>query len=176
LAAATESKYGETGWGFIDKSGRWAIQPQFSWANSFAGGLAAVTLAAECRYIDAKGATVITNPRTPADKYCSGRSGSFREGLAPWAVDGRFGYMALNADMAIQPQFDEATDFSEGLAAVKIAGEWGFVDKSGKFVIPLGDYKWVKPFQNGLSRVGFTDDGWGYIDQKGMTIWKSAKR
>ena len=51
--------------------------------------------------------------------------------------------MALNADMAIQPQFDEATDFSEGLAAVKIGGKWGFVDKSGKFVIPLGDYKWA---------------------------------
>ena len=84
--------------------------------------------------------------------------------------------MALNADMAIQPQFDEATDFSEGLAAVKIGGKWGFVDKSGKFVIPLGDYKWVKPFQNGLSRVGFPGDGWGYIDQKGKTIWKSAKR
>jgi len=32
------------------------------------------------------------------------------------------------------------------------------------------------PFQNGLSRVGFTGDGWGYIDQKGKTIWKSAKR
>jgi hypothetical protein len=176
LAAATESRYGETGWGHIDKSGQWAIQPQFNWAESFGGGLAPVTLAAECRYIDAKGATLIANPRTPADKYCSVKYGSFSEGLARWAADGRFGYMARNGDMVIPPQFDEAMNFSEGLAAVNISGKWGFIDKSGKYVVPLGNYKWVKPFQNGLSRVGFTDDSWGYIDRTGKTIWKSAKR
>ena len=78
--------------------------------------------------------------------------------------------------MVIPPQFDEAMNFSEGLAAVKISGKWGFIDKSWKYVVPLGNYKWVKQFQNGLSRVGFTDDSWGYIDRSGKTIWKSAKR
>ena len=69
--------------------------------------------------------------------------------------------MALNVDMAIQPQFDVATDFSEGLAAVKISGKSGISSDCTDREIQqsLGDYKWIKPFQNGLSRVGFTDDG-----------------
>ena len=29
--------------------------------------------------------------------------------------------------MVINPQFDEARSFSDGLAAIKIAGKWGFI-------------------------------------------------
>ncbi|MBD2085891.1 S-layer homology domain-containing protein [Trichocoleus sp. ST-U3] len=37
--------------------------------------------------------------------------------------------------VVIQPQFDEAEAFSEGLARVKIADKWGYIDKTGKLVI-----------------------------------------
>ena len=37
--------------------------------------------------------------------------------------------------LVILAQFDEAHSFSQGLAAVKVGSKWGFIDKSGKFVI-----------------------------------------
>jgi hypothetical protein len=37
--------------------------------------------------------------------------------------------------MIIEPQFEEAGIFSEGLAAIEINGKWGYIDKSGKLVI-----------------------------------------
>ena len=36
--------------------------------------------------------------------------------------------------MVIQPQFDEAYEFSEGLAAVLVGDTWGYVDKTGALV------------------------------------------
>jgi hypothetical protein len=36
----------------------------------------------------------------------------------------------------ISPQFDQADDFSEGLARVQKDNKWGYIDKTGKFVIP----------------------------------------
>ncbi|MBO4434172.1 MAG: WG repeat-containing protein [Bacteroidales bacterium] len=50
-----------------------------------------------------------------------------------------YGYIDSNGKMIIKPQFLEARDFSEGLAAVKVntddGPKWGFIDVSGKFVI-----------------------------------------
>jgi hypothetical protein len=41
--------------------------------------------------------------------------------------------------MVINPQFDGANEFSDGLAAVRIGGyltgKWGFIDKQGKMAI-----------------------------------------
>ncbi|EMU6300714.1 WG repeat-containing protein, partial [Campylobacter coli] len=35
----------------------------------------------------------------------------------------------------IEPKFDDAWNFNEGLAGVELNGKWGFIDKSGKIVI-----------------------------------------
>jgi hypothetical protein len=37
--------------------------------------------------------------------------------------------------LLIEPQFEDARAFGEGLAPVKVKGQWGFVDKTGKIVI-----------------------------------------
>ena len=37
--------------------------------------------------------------------------------------------------MVINPQFDAASPFSEGLAHVRIGGKWGYIDPAGKMVI-----------------------------------------
>ena len=37
--------------------------------------------------------------------------------------------------LVISPQFDRASSFSEGLAAVLIGGSWGYIDKQGKMLL-----------------------------------------
>jgi WG repeat protein len=34
--------------------------------------------------------------------------------------------------MVIEPKYDLTFHFSEGLAAVKISDQWGYIDKTGK--------------------------------------------
>ncbi len=51
----------------------------------------------------------------------------------------RYGYIDKTGHFVINPQFDFAWIFSEGLAAVLIGdeetGKWGYIDKTGHFVI-----------------------------------------
>lgn len=73
---------------------------------------------------------------------------------------------------------DCARDFSEGLAAVKLAaGEdddarWGYIDAQGRVAIGPS-YAEAEPFQNGLA-AAMQDGKWGYLDRQGK--WAIAPR
>ncbi|MDR2885306.1 MAG: WG repeat-containing protein [Rikenellaceae bacterium] len=69
----------------------------------------------------------------------------------------KYGYADEKGAIVIKSQFQDAHDFSEGLAAVMISKEgkglWGFIDKTGKLVIP---HTWPSPpgrFSEGLAVV-----------------------
>lgn len=55
--------------------------------------------------------------------------------LAPVCLNGKWGYINKNNDMILRPQWEDASPFSEGLAAVKVDGKWGYIDPSGRMVI-----------------------------------------
>ena len=58
--------------------------------------------------------------------------------------------------------------FSEGLAAIKMGGKWGFIDKTGKVVIPP-QFDIVLCFSEGLAPIGMGGK-WGFIDQTGKIV------
>ena len=58
--------------------------------------------------------------------------------------------------------------FCEGLAAVELNGKWGYIDKSGKEIIPL-KYSFAAPFSEGLATVRLNGK-WGYIDKTGKEV------
>ncbi|HYC84611.1 MAG TPA: WG repeat-containing protein, partial [Chryseosolibacter sp.] len=64
--------------------------------------------------------------------------------------------------------YESRTFFSEGLAAVRLNGKWGFVDKTGKLVIPLR-YDFVGNFSEGLATVTVNDKR-GFIDKNGDLV------
>src|SRR6185295_1906791 len=52
--------------------------------------------------------------------------------LVPFRENGLTGYLDVRTgETRIPPQFDSADVFSDGLAAVLIAGRWGYIDESG---------------------------------------------
>src|SRR5262245_834004 len=67
---------------------------------------------------------------------------------------------AVNKDAAVQPatmaipaRFDEAGQFSEGLAPVRIGGKFGYVDTQGEVVIPP-QFDFANPFSEGVAAAG----------------------
>ena len=72
---------------------------------------------------------------------------------------------AKTGTIVINPQFDWAESFSDGLAPVRIGddttGTWGFIDKTGHFVINP-QFDWADAFSDGLAVVRIVDK-WGYI-------------
>ncbi|AFZ12463.1 S-layer domain-containing protein [Crinalium epipsammum PCC 9333] len=57
--------------------------------------------------------------------------------------------------VVIQPQFDAADSFSEGMAQVKIGNKWGYIDKTGKLVISP-QFEEANAFSAGLALVKST--------------------
>ncbi len=78
------------------------------------------------------------------------------------------------ADSLKQYEYDDVGTFSEGLAPVKVGGKWGFIDKTGKQIIPcLYDYAWLlslnSSFNEGLASV-YVGGKWGFINKTGEQI------
>ena len=48
---------------------------------------------------------------------------------------GKFGFITKEGTFAIEPKFEGAKNFSDGLAAIEENGKWGFIDTTGAIVI-----------------------------------------
>ena len=62
-----------------------------------------------------------------------------------------------------------ARDFHDGLAVARKDGGWGFLDQTGKFVIPP-TFGRTYPFRDGLAAVRTKEEGAFYIDRSGKTV------
>ncbi len=100
----------------------------------------------------------------------------FSEGLARVQVGLYRGFIDPAGKMVVEPQYFLAWDFHEGLAAVnvntgafgntRVRGNWGYIDKSGKMVIPASEVsKWAEDFHEGFAR--FRSYGNCFIDKTG---------
>ena len=82
--------------------------------------------------------------------------------------DDKIGYKDENFITVIQPKYDDAWNFTEGLAKVKLKERFGFIDEKGKVIIPI-QYTDADGFYDGLSSVEI-DKKRGYIDKTGKIV------
>ena len=85
---------------------------------------------------------------------------------------GLYGYKDASGKSVIEPQFFAASDFGDGLAAVKRheKDKWGYIDNTGKMVIEPQFYV-AEKFSEGLAPVRLKKNGkWGYIDKYGKMV------
>lgn len=133
-------------YGYIDKTGKFVIEPQFDFAQNFSDGLAMVAYENErvyhgvnvsdyiCGYLDKKGKIVIRPKYALAD--------NFSEGLAAVCLNNgtfekrKFFYIDKNEKMIGDSLFCDRTDFHNGIAEVYIPDEGiNYVDKQGKLLV-----------------------------------------
>ena len=84
---------------------------------------------------------------------------------------GLWGYINESGEEVIPAQYEDAQDFSEGLAAVKVDGLYGFIDVSGEMVIEP-QFEGVGS-EFAYERCVIQENGMlGVIDQTGVSIVK----
>lgn len=71
----------------------------------------------------------------------------------------------LKIQMIIEPAYEAADQFINGLARVKQNGKWGFINKTNTLVVPA-QYDETQYFSEELAAVK-TGGKWGYIDKTG---------
>jgi hypothetical protein len=148
-------------YGFLDRSGAFAIEPQFADAWLFSEGLAAAKSdTSGWGYIDKTGAWAIDPQFSEALP--------FHDGLGPVRMGDLWGYVDKSGKMAIEPQFSLPGSFVEGLAVVQVDGKFGFIDEKGIMVI-TPQFQEADPFSEGLAAV-VKDGRFAYIDQAGDVV------
>lgn len=96
--------------------------------------------------------------------------GRFSNGLARVETKRVCGFIDTKGNIVIPIIYDcmfIKSDFSDGLAAVAVAGKpgFGFINKAGETIIPFV-FEYAKKFTNGLATVR-RKDKWGFVNKKG---------
>jgi len=158
--------------GYIDKTGKIVIQPQWGGAGDFSEGLAKVATYEDGYaegYIDTTGKVVIPLRYKMAQDFSEGLAavGFGQFGLHN-SGDHKTGFIDKTGKLVIKPKFRDAIGFSEGLARVYDNGKYGFIDKTGNVVIPL-QFEEAGSFSEDLACVKIGDK-FGFIDKTGKVV------
>ncbi|MBM3316031.1 WG repeat-containing protein, partial [candidate division WOR-3 bacterium] len=163
LAPARDAGTGRLG--YIDPSGNWAIEPQFDEASVFAYGRAFVRAGDKAGFIGRAGRFVIESGNRSYGI-------TFNEGLVVFGRNEKFGYADTAGRVVIQPRFDDAGVFSDGMAWVKVGDRCGYIDRQGNIVIrPQFELTGVDNYYDGMVLV--TCQGkQQYMDKTGRVVWR----
>lgn len=155
---------------YIDKTGKIVINPQFSEATVFRGGLALVKSSGE----NPKWGFISENAKYEITAQYK-EATVFSDGLA-WVVMANGAPTAINKNGETQFTLADAEKvriFKNGLAAFCIEDEdgikWGFIDKEGQIKINP-QFSKVNDFSDGKCAVCNDEGKWGYIDNEGKIV------
>lgn len=192
LAAFSKIDSTNTIWGFVDKSGKQVINPQFDAVGDFSNGKCAVkNKDGKWGYIDKSGKIIINYQFDSAGIFNDGKAvvqldektgvidedgkyiinPQFKSAYADgdkYLIDqeDKWGWCDDKGKFIINPQFDDALFFGDSkLASIKSSDKWGYIDNEGKFIInPQFDMAY--PFINNIAIVK-SGDKYGLIDKEG---------
>lgn len=96
----------------------------------------------------------------------------YKEGLAIFTDNGKYGYIDSVRKIIIPAQYDIAKDFHNGMAYVSKAKKWGYIDRTGREIIPIRyDYIYGYVWDYGIPYAIVELQGkQGYINKAGKII------
>ncbi len=180
LCMLTYSKGGKKALRYIDKKGQEVINNQnFIDGTPFIDGYALVnTKTNKFIYINTKGVQLYNSIASVQELFVQVKEPKpFREGLAAYFDFAKklYGFIDPKGVIKIPPQFLEAEDFSEGLAAVRKTTstreeKWGFIDKNGKVVIDFIFTNKPGNVSDGMIVVTSAENKKGYMNSSGQVV------
>jgi hypothetical protein len=183
--------------GYIDHSGKVQIAVDLSVACRFSDGLAKVQQNGKWAFIDKRGKTVFETSVTGCQIFSESRVpanqgrlwgfadttgklaippayfiiGEFHDGRAFVRDNQRTKLIDLQGtEIPLSQLVEGSENFEKGLARVKVGGDWGLMDTSGRMVVKA-EYRQIRPLVSGLrSAVAFNDPRFDYFDAKGAPV------
>ncbi|HET8725240.1 MAG TPA: WG repeat-containing protein [Anaeromyxobacteraceae bacterium] len=196
--------------GYMDRTGRLAIPARFTLADDFSDGFAMACDPGGCGYVDSSGRGAIAYGPMRSGPVKGGVAcvnlamgmgrqrvglrkidgtaipgewegcGNMSEGLVAVRLDGRWGYIDASGRAVIALRFEQAGDFSGGLAPVTVeGGRCGYVDRTGRMAIPAR-FRACHPFSDDRARVDLAADVFdgervAFIDRSGAAVVVGAE-
>jgi len=139
----------EENWGYINMAGEVVVPFQYELAEPFHDGMGMITINGLYGYIDVTGKLVIPPLYFVAEP--------FSEGLAYVVRDDRkgicAGFINKSGEVIIKMKSGyHGRRFHDGLAGIQKNDKWGFIDKTGKWVIKPS-YRKIDRFSDGVCSV-----------------------
>lgn len=136
-------------WGWVDYKGNWAIAPQYEEVSHFAndtGRFATCKIDGLWASIDSLG-NLLSKPvfTLSSEAWQAGHEWDTDQELGHWLYpicdpdSKHWGYVDYEGNWVIQPIFEDAKLFvytwNNRVAPAKLAGRWGCIDHTGRFVV-----------------------------------------
>jgi len=179
-------------YGFIDKTGKEVISPQYAGAADFSDGLARIRVhdgeTKKWGFIDKTGKEVVSPKYDWVEEFNDGLAmvfiGEGRWGDVDIVDGGKWGFIDKTGMEIVPIEYAKVGKFREGRASIIKDNKLGFIDETGAVVIPLtyeidwpplmASYREVMPyFSEGLAAIwnGNMESGpYGYIDRNGKAV------
>lgn len=155
----------EKKWGYIDKTGAYAIPPIFDVCFSFREGRAVVKIDGKYRIVDKQGQYI-------SDMEFDKTGKLYRNGFLWVCLNDLYGFINYSGDIVIPIEYSSAKSFNLGLAPVKKNEKWGYVNASNEVLI---DFQYDDAFAfSDISETAviIQNHKQGVIDVKGSYILK----
>ncbi len=88
--------------------------------------------------------------------------------LIPYRKGSKWGFCDSEKNILIEPKYDEAYPFVEGMSLVKLNDKHGFINRTGQEIIEIR-YDDANHFSEGLA-MACLDDSFGYLDKNGREV------
>lgn len=167
-------KMGEK-WGYVDREGKWLINPQFEEAQEFREGRAVVARGnGEYAFIDTDGKVMNDAWYKDVTFFSEGKAWVVSENSAPVLIDTK------GNKLAEVKEVERVYSYTGGLAIASVKDEqtgktrYGYLDEEGKWAINP-QFEYAGMFSNGRAAVARRNEEknmneYGYIDPSGVLV------
>jgi hypothetical protein len=160
-------------WGYINKAGKFVIEPQYDSAENFMNnGLAKVELKDKVGIIDRSGKIIVGFDYSSIEDYQDGvavADAIVNNTSKGYCILDEFGKIIFNSASIIGTFSDGLASFSNSTSNDSSNYTYGYVDKAGKVVIEP-KYKMAGDFINGKAIVKIDKGSYGVIDKTGNLL------
>ena len=144
-------------WGYINQQGETILPFEYAEAGSFRHGLAPVKMeeGSPTVYIDPEGKVCLEGKWDWGGDFTADK-------LARVRIAGKYGHINLKGRLIVPARYEEATDFAEGFAAVKVGEDnWVYVNAKGKIISK--SYRYAQAYKDGGAFVIYEDPKSGEV-------------